>query len=231
MSLLVDRTSSWNATSRKPNFQLVAFHEMALSTSSDIRRGVRLPEENGSSLVAALYGRRKTNKCDSVWVKVKVSFLRARSPRERDDGACLHSLIPSNGPHQLLRRDSCASFRLGPHHPPSSSCGNVQLGNSSPPVSLHGLRGRAHGGGREGLKCQTWLGVGINKQRAGWQEWAPLPRFNSLLVRAKPSALNAADGECQRILALEALTHRNSITAQSCYRAAGPVPSQRHSEE
>lgn len=112
-------------------------------------RGVRLPEENGSSLVAALYGRRKTNKCDSVWVKVKVSFLRARSPRERDDGACLHSLIPSNGLHQLLRRDSCASFRLGPHHPPSSSCGNVQLGNSSPPVSLHGQ------------PCQTWSRLNI----------------------------------------------------------------------
>lgn len=101
-------------------------------------RGVSLAEENGSSLVAALYRRWKMNKCDSVWVKVKVAFLRARSPRESDDGACFHALIPSNGPHQLLRRDSCASCRLGPHQPPSSSCGNVQLGNSSPPVSLHG---------------------------------------------------------------------------------------------
>lgn len=101
-------------------------------------RGVRLARENGGGLVAVLYTLRKPNKCFSVEVKVKVAFLRARSPGERGDGACLHALIPSNGPHQLLRRDSCASCRLGPHQPPSSSCGNVQLGNSSPPVSLHG---------------------------------------------------------------------------------------------
>ncbi len=132
-----------------------------------ICRGVSLAWKYGGSLVAVLYAWRKPNKCFSVEVKVKVAFLQAHSPGERGNGACLHALIPSNGPHQLLRRNNCASCSLFPHQPHHRAMGMCSwaiLSHLSPSTAVlpnsvmakYSLRVGGCGEGHMGEEEEVW---------------------------------------------------------------------------